>query len=291
MTVGAPSSSVIVTRAPVTAPTPWGLEAEPVTVTRRSASSRVLFTAVMVTVSVPPVVLPAGMVIVASAPVEYAPTGDSTVMVVGRLEAWLSVAEIVVEPPFSEMEPSAAVSVTVGASSSSVIVIGAPRTRAGAVVEAKTYAHAVAVTVNARSSSSRVLSVAVSVTVLLPVVEPGGTSIVVALTVQAPATSPNRTRTRFVQVASRVTDTVAVPPFSEMDDGPTDSVTVGGPSSSVMVPVPVARVEERTALAGLLRVTRTVSWNSSPPSPMTVTVIVLLVSPAAKVSVPGASGR
>ena len=43
-------------------------------------------------------------------------------IVVASLEGWLSVAETVVEPPFSEIESSASESVTVGAASSSVIV-------------------------------------------------------------------------------------------------------------------------------------------------------------------------
>ena len=60
---------------------------------------------------------------------------------------------------------------------------------------------------------------------------------------------------------------------------------VGGSSSSVMVPVPV-KVVASTALVGLLRVTYTVSLSSSVLSPSTVTLMLLLVSPAANVREP-----
>ena len=64
---------------------------------------------------------------------------------------------------------------------------------------------------------------------------------------------------------------------------------MGGSSSSVMVPVPVAAVADSAALDGPLRVTTTVSSASSSTSPATVTAMFLLVSPAAKVRVPAAS--
>ena len=60
--------------------------------------------------------------------------------------------------------------------------------------------------------------------------------------------------------------------------------TVGVPSSSVIVPVPVA--VETAAFAALLSVTTTVSSASSVVSPVTDTLKVWLVAPAAKVSVP-----
>ena len=65
---GETSSSVIVRRAPVTAPIPCAFAAEPVTVTARSASSRLLSTAAIDTVSAAFAVAPAGIVIAASEP-------------------------------------------------------------------------------------------------------------------------------------------------------------------------------------------------------------------------------
>ena len=62
--------------------------------------------------------------------------------------------------------------------------------------------------------------------------------------------------------------------------------SVGAASSSVIVPVPVPDMLDTTALVGLLSVTTTVSFGSSSVSPVTDTTNVLLVSPAAKVSVP-----
>ena len=58
----------------------------------------------------------------------------------------------------------------------------------------------------------------------------------------------------------------------------------GAPSSSLMVPVPVA--VEITAFVAPLNSTSMVSLGSSVVSPLTETVIVWLVSPAAKVRVP-----
>ena len=62
-----------------------------------------------------------------------------------------------------------------------------------------------------------------------------------------------------------------------------------GSLSSVMVPVPLPAVVDTVALVGLLSETTTVSSTSSVLSPVISTVIVLLVSPASKVSVPGVS--
>ena len=60
--------------------------------------------------------------------------------------------------------------------------------------------------------------------------------------------------------------------------------TVGGSSSSVIVPVPVA--VPRVAFVGPLSVTATVSFSSSVASPVTTTSIVCVVVPGVKVSVP-----
>ena len=68
------------------------------------------------------------------------------------------------------------------------------------------------------------------------------------------------------------------------------SVTVASPmlmrgSSSTMVPTPWPSA--MVAFVGVLRLTRKVSFGSPSRSPLTRTVMVLLVSPGAKVSVPG----
>ena len=78
--------------------------------------------------------------------------------------------------------------------------------------------------------------------------------------------------------------TVLFPPFSVIDAGVRTSVTAGGPSSSVIVPVPAASVN--VAPDSFDRVTVKVSWGSSASSPVTVTVTVLLSSPVSKVRVP-----
>ncbi len=65
--------------------------------------------------------------------------------------------------------------------------------------------------------------------------------------------------------------------------------TVGGSSSSVIVPVPVVFAASSVALLGLLRVSFTVSSGSSVTSPFTFTVTVVLRDPAAIVAVPAAS--
>ena len=83
-------------------------------------------------------------------------------IVVSSLDAWLSVADTVVEPPFSEIELSASVSVTVGTASSSVSVSEAPITSL-----IPRLFRAVAVTVVVRSGSSFVLFTAVIVAVSL----------------------------------------------------------------------------------------------------------------------------
>ena len=58
-------------------------------------------------------------------------------------------------------------------------------------------------------------------------------------------------------------------------------------SSSMMVPTPWPSA--MVALVGLLRLTKKVSFGSPRRSPLTGTVMVLLVSPGAKVSVPHAA--
>ena len=73
-----------------------------------------------------------------------------------------------------------------------------------------------------------------------------------------------------------------VPP-SQIVERPSDNVTVGAASSSVIVPVPVAVAI--VAFVGALSRTITVSFGSSSPSPFTVTSKVVSVSPAAIVRI------
>ena len=74
------------------------------------------------------------------------------------------------------------------------------------------------------------------------------------------------------------------PPFSVIEAGVRTSVTAGGPSSSVIVPVPVAFPS--AAPGAFVSVTVSVSFGSSVSSPVTVTVTVWLSSPASNVRVP-----
>ena len=66
----------------------------------------------------------------------------------------------------------------------------------------------------------------------------------------------------------------------------TASVTPGATSSSTIVPVPVRPLTGTCAFTGPLSTTATVSSGSSLVSPVTDTVTLRLVTPAAKVSVP-----
>ena len=100
---------------------------------------------------------------------------------------------------------------------------------------------------------------------------------------------PNITLICWELAAVRVTAKVMfVEPLSP-------SVTVGeltetfSPSSSLILPVPDAATSDSDALVGLLRATTTVSCDSCAVSPVTDTVIVLVASPAANVSVPAVS--
>ena len=81
----------------------------------------------------------------------------------------------------------------------------------------------------------------------------------------------------------KLADTTAVP-VSEIELSFRCRVTVGSSSLSVIVPVPVPA--DIPALVESLSSTTTVSFCSSTSSPVTVTLNDLLVSPAAKVSVP-----
>jgi len=78
----------------------------------------------------------------------------------------------------------------------------------------------------------------------------------------------------------------AVTPVASLAGEQLVPTRVGGVPSSSLVMVPVAVLVPREALEALERVTVKVSFDSPAVSPSIGTVKVLLVSPAAKVSVP-----
>ena len=96
------------------------------------------------------------------------------------------------------------------------------------------------------------------------------------------------TVTRLPLAALSVTRNVraAAPPSPSVTLGELID-SVGAPSSSVIVPVPVPA--EMVAFAALLNATTTVSSSSSVVSPVTNTVTLRLVTPAANVRVPAAT--
>ena len=295
--VGAPSSSVIVSVTDDGCVIPCELVAEPDTVTLLSASSRVLSTAVTVTVPLL-LVAPAAMVSVAlllslkSPFAVFAPAAAETVTVVCWLDARSRLAVTVAElvAPLSAIELRDSARVTVGVASSSVIV---SVTDEGCVIPCELVAEPDTVTL--LSASSVELSTAVTVTEPVLLVLPAAmVSVVLLLSEKSPAAvfAPGAADTVMVVDAdegrSRLAVTVAelVAPLSAIDVRDSASVTVGAASSSLIVPVPVPAVADTVAFVGLLRVTTTVSFGSSVVSPRTDTVTVLLVSPAENVSVP-----
>ena len=107
--------------------------------------------------------------------------------------------------------------------------------------------------------------------------------------VAVPPVIPNTTLTFRPLAGFRLTVNVRfVEPLSP-------SVTLGeftdsiGRSSSRIVPVPLPADDDTVAFVGLLNCTTTVSLDSYVVSPVTDTVIVLLVSPAENVNVPEGS--
>ena len=134
------------------------------------------------------------------------------------------------------------------------------------------------------TSSSTAVSVAVSE---VAVVLPAATTMVASEpTVYAPSTAVTVTVVAALDGWESAADTVVVPPPSAIAASATASVTEGAASSSVIVPVPVRSLTGICAFTGPLSFTSSVSSGSSTPSPLTVTRTVLLVSPAANVSVP-----
>ena len=98
----------------------------------------------------------------------------------------------------------------------------------------------------------------------------------------SPEVPPDRLAVTVVALPAPLSRMVSGRPASGSDSA---SVRVGVGSSSAIVPTPVAALPT-TAPEGLDSAMRIVSSGSSSASPVTVTSTVLLVSVAAKVSVP-----
>ena len=159
---------------------------------------------------------------------------------------------------------------------------------------------ATADTVTVLSGVSRMLSTALIVTFPALSVSPGGiVSVRPELNRKSPAAAGGTAAADTVRVTAsldapdRTAVTVAVSelPLSRMVAGVRTSVAAGVASSSVMVPMPSSfdALPANIAFDGLVNRISTVSFASSTSSPVTVTPIVLLVSPGANVSVPPAS--
>ena len=290
VTVGVPSSSVMVSV--------WfeGLEtlpplATPDTVTVLFAASTELSTAVIVTVPVL-AVLPAAIVrtllfvIVKSLLVAGLTALAETVTVTAALDAEDSVAVTVLDPPFSEIEDGLNTSVTVGVPSSSVMVSvwfeGFETLPPLATPD----------TVTVLFGASTELSTAVIVTVPVLAVLPAAiVSVVFVDRLKSPATAgltalaDTVTVTAALDACDSAAVTVLDPPLSDIEDGLSDSDTVGTPSSSVMVsvwfegPVTVAPLAEPETVTVLF------AASTELPTAVIVTVPVLAVLPAAIVSV------
>ena len=260
------------------------------TVTVLFGASTVLLTAVIVTVPVL-AVEPAAIVsvllfvIVKSLLVAGLTAVAETITVTAALDARDSVAVTLLVPPFSDIEVELSSSVTVGVPSSSVMVsvllAGFDTLPPLATPD----------TVTVLFGASTLLLVAVIVTVPVLAVEPAAIVrtllfvIVKSLLVAGlTAVAETVTVTAALDACDSSAVTVLVPPFSEIEAELSSSVTVGVPSSSVMVSVwfegpvtvaPVADPDTVTVLFGASTLLLTA---------VIVTVPVLAVEPAAIVS-------
>ena len=292
VTVGTPSSSVMVrVWLPGLATPPPLAVAE--TVTDLFGASTSLSTAVMVTVPVL-VVAPAAMVRVVPLRVKspdavLAPAAAATVRVTAALDLPERVAVTVLElvPPLSSMVAGSSSRVTVGTPSSSVMV------RVWLPGLATPPPLAVAETVTDLFGASTSLSTAVMVTVPVLVVAPAAMVRVVPLRVKspdavlAPAAAATVRVTAALDLPERVAVTVLelVPPLSSMVAGSSSRVTVGTPSSSVMVRVWLPGLATPPPLAVAETVTDLFGASTSLSTAVMVTVPVLVVAPAAMVRV------
>ena len=296
VTVGAPSSSVMVSVWFEGFDTPPPLAA-PDTVTVLFGASTELFTAVIVTVPVLEV-LPAAIVsslfvdIVKSPATAGLTALAETVTVTAALDAPDSVAVTVLDPPFSEIEDGVSTSVTVGAPSSSVMV-------SVWFEGSDTSPLAVPDTVTSLFGASTLLFTAVIVTVpVLEVLPAAIVSVLFVDIVKSPATAglTALAETVTVMAALEAPDSVAVtvldPPFSEIEDGVSTSVTTGfsssmvgtlstGSSSSLMISFWTAGPVTLALLAVPDTVTVLSAVSTELSTAVIVTVPVLLVEPAA----------
>ena len=187
-------------------------------------------------------------------------------------------ASVTVTPAFENSRPRSSSSVIVSVASEGLATPCPPL--------------AVPDTLTVLFTASTSLSFAVTVTV--PVLEVAPAAIV-SVVFDESAKSPGTAGETAAAVTVTVTaspdapDSAAVtvlePPSSEIDEGESARLTVGVSSSSVIVPVAVAVPIPAPPVAPL-SVSVSVSFGSSIASPVTFTVTVFEVSPAAKVSVP-----
>ena len=290
VTVGAPSSSTIVSVRAAGAVTPFPPVTVPITSTVLFGLSIVLFAAVTVTVPVLSV-RPAAIVSVVPVRVKSVAAAGTTavaetVTVTVSLDVPLSVAVTVLSPSSSPIDTRSSANVTTGSASSSRIVsvcfAGAATPFPPATV---------AVTSTDLSGASTVLFTAAIVTVPVLTVPPGSIVSVVpvcwkSLVVAGPTGAAETvTVTRSLVGRSRDAVTVLMPPFSPMDASSSARVTSGSASSSVIV-----SVRDAGGANPLPPVTDAVTWtvlfgaSTSLLTAVTITVPVLSVCPAVIVS-------
>ena len=286
VTVGASSSSVIVSV--------WfaGFEtlpplATPEIVTVLFGVSTELSTAVIVTVPVL-VVAPAAIdsVLAVERLKSPATAGLTAVAETVTVTAWLdaldNVAVTVLDPPFSEIEDGLRTSVTVGVLSSSVMVSvwfeGFETLPPLATPD----------TVTVLFAASTELSTAVIVTVPVLAVLPAAiVRTLFAVRLKSPATAgltalaETVTVTAALDACDSAAVTVLVPPFSEIEAELSSSVTVGVPSSSVMVSVWFEGFDTPPPLAVADIVTVLFGASTELPTAVIVTAPVLAVAPDA----------
>ena len=254
-TVGSVSSSSSVNVASDGAATPLPPDiAAAETVTDLSGESTEFPFAV--TVTVPELVVsPAAIVNVVvldsvkSAAIAPAPAAASTVTVTASLDSPESVAVTVDTPPLSETDVGDNASAAVGSVSSSVSV-----NVASDGLAAPSPPETVAETVTDLSGESTALPIAVIVTVPLLVVSPAAIVNVFALdNAKSPDTAGDTAAADTVivvaslAVLSSVAVTVVTPPFSEIDESDSPSVTTGLSSSITVTVTPVARPDSVSA--------------------------------------------
>ena len=294
-TVGAPSSSAIVSVTSSASVMPWAFVAVPDTVTLLFGASTPLSSAVIVTVPVlvfaPAAIVSISFVLRLKSSETAGDTADAdTVIVVSALEGRSSVAVTVLAfpAPLSSIVPGVSASVTVGAGSSSVIesVTSSGFTMPWVFVAAPR-------TVTLLSGESTSLSAAVIVTVPVLDIEPATiVSVSFVLRLKSSETAGDTADADTVIVVSALEGrssaavTVVEPPFSPMDSGSSASVTFGAGSSSAIESITSSgSVTPRELVAAADTVTLLSGASSSSSSAVIVTVPVLDVEPAAIVSV------